>query len=80
MGWRYVVIMKREEELVAEGLVRVAQAAEFSGLSRSKLYELMEAGGLAYVKIGRARRIPRHALIDLAARNLTGGGWRAERR
>ncbi len=71
--------MEREEELVADGLVRVAEAQEFSGLSRSKLYELMEAGDLAYVKIGRARRIPRRALIELAARNLT-GGWRAEGR
>ncbi len=71
--------MEREEELVADGLVRIAEAERFSGLSRSKLYELMEAGELAYVKLGRARRIPRRVLIELAARNLT-GGWRGERR
>ncbi len=71
--------MEREEELVVDGLVRIAEAERFSGLSRSKLYELMEAGDLAYVKLGRARRIPRRALIELAARSLTGGG-RAEGR
>lgn len=61
-------------ELVQEGLVTVAEAGQFTGLSRSSLYALMESGQLVYAKIGRARRIPRRALIELAAVNLR-GGW-----
>lgn len=59
-------------ELVADGLVDVAGAASFLSISRSKLYELMDAGELVYVRIGRSRRIPRRALVDLAARSLVG--------
>jgi hypothetical protein len=32
----------------------------------------MDAGELPFVKIGRARRIPHNALIELAARNVVG--------
>ncbi len=34
------------EEIVGEGLLSVAEAARFLGLSRSKLYNLMECGDL----------------------------------
>jgi len=47
------------EDLVSEGLLKIREAAEFLKLSRSRLYELMDAGELAYVKIGRSRRVPR---------------------
>jgi excisionase family DNA binding protein len=57
-------------ELVSEGLLDVRDAATFLGLSVAKLYGLMESGELAYAKIGRSRRIPRKALIELAARHL----------
>jgi len=63
------------KEVVRDGLISLPEAARFLSLSRSKVYVLMERGDLAYVKIGRARRIPRRAVIELAARNLT-GGWR----
>ncbi len=62
-------------EMVADGLVRVPEAARFLGISRSQVYNLMEAGHLAYSKIGRSRRIPRRALVELAARGLR-GGWK----
>lgn len=61
-------------ELVQEGLMTVAEAGRFTGLSRSSLYSLMEEGKLVYAKIGRARRIPRRALVELAASSLR-GGW-----
>jgi excisionase family DNA binding protein len=51
-------------------LVRVAEAARFLALSRSKLYQLMEAGALAYVKLGRSRRIPRSELTRLIQQNM----------
>ena len=59
--------------LVEDGLVTVSEAAAFLRLSRSTVYELMNQGILAYAKIGRSRRIPRRALVELAARELRGG-------
>jgi excisionase family DNA binding protein len=59
--------------LVEEGLLKVTEAAEFLRLSRATLYSLMDRGELAFVKLGRSRRIPKRALIELAARELRGG-------
>jgi excisionase family DNA binding protein len=61
-------------ELVADGLMRVAEAAEFLGLSRAGVYQLMGRGELPFVKIGRARRVPRRAVLRLASEALHGGG------
>lgn len=58
------------ENLVEDGLLTLAQAEGFSGLGRSKLYALMKAGELPSVKIGVSRRIPRKALVALAARSV----------
>lgn len=58
--------------LVADGLMTVSEAIAFLHLSRSTLYTLMDEGELAYVRIGRARRIPRQALIELAVAHLNG--------
>ena len=41
-----------------EKLLTVREAADLLCLGRSTLYNLMDRGLLAYVKIGRARRIP----------------------
>jgi excisionase family DNA binding protein len=60
-------------ELVADGLLTVKECAEFLHLSRSKIYELMDAGELCFAKLGRSRRIPRRAVIALAAREIRGG-------
>lgn len=54
--------MKALEEL---GLVKVNEAAEFLSLSKSKIYQMMESGDLPYIRFGRARRIPKHVLIEL---------------
>jgi excisionase family DNA binding protein len=58
--------------LVADGLVTVPEAAKFLSLSRASIYGLMADGRLAFVKLGRSRRIPRRAMLDLAARALGG--------
>ena len=63
-----------KDDLVEDGLLNVRDAGAFlGGLSRSAVYNLMATGELAYVKIGRARRIPKRALIELAAANLRKG-------
>ncbi|MFI5365947.1 MAG: helix-turn-helix domain-containing protein [Candidatus Binatia bacterium] len=62
-----------ETELVRDGLAGLGEAERFLGVSRSTIYVLMESGQLPYVKIGRARRIPRRALVQLAADNVRGG-------
>ena len=61
------------QALVQDGLLTVPEAIAFLRLSRSTLYSLMDVGELAYIRIGRARRIPRRALVDLAATHLSGG-------
>ena len=46
------------------------QAAAALGLGRSVIYELLLAGELAGVKIGRARRIPVRSLEVFIARRM----------
>ena len=57
------------EELCADGCLTIAGAVEFSGLGRSKLYELMDAGVLPYV-LDCKRLIPRRALVSYLAERL----------
>ncbi len=73
---KILVAPRDEADIVADGLVTLREAALFLSISRSKLYELMDNGELKFVKLGRSRRIPRRALIDLAASGLQ-GGWRS---
>lgn len=67
-----VVATKQDEraELLADGCITVLEAAKFSGLGKSTLYELMDAGRLAYVRVGRARRIPKRELLRFLAGQL----------
>jgi len=51
-------------------LLKPEQAAEVLKISRSLLYELLKAGVLPSVKIGRSRRIER-AEIDAFVASLT---------
>ncbi len=59
--------------LVEGGLLKVADAAAFLSVSRATLYTLMNLGELPFVKIGRSRRVPRRAVVELAASGLRGG-------
>lgn len=42
--------------------VRIDTAAKMVGLSRSKIYQLMEEGAIVSIKVGRARLIPIESL------------------
>jgi excisionase family DNA binding protein len=55
------------------GLLDVREAARLLGLSRSKLYQIMDKGELPYVKFGKARRLNRRCLLEYVRRNVTGG-------
>jgi excisionase family DNA binding protein len=57
-------------ELVLDGLDRVGEVARFLKLSVSTIYGFMDRGELPYVKIGKARRIPHKAVVELAANGL----------
>jgi excisionase family DNA binding protein len=58
------------KKVVEGGFQKIPEAASFLGISRSKLYQLLDQGALAYAKFGRSRRIPRQALLDYAQRQL----------
>lgn len=55
---------------MADELLRVRQAGELLGLGHSKVYELLRAGELRSVRIGRARRIPRAEVAAFVARRM----------
>jgi excisionase family DNA binding protein len=57
-------------DVVADGFASTAEACKFLSVSRAKLYAMMESRQLTYAKFGKSRRIPWHALHDLAARSL----------
>ncbi|MBM4073196.1 MAG: helix-turn-helix domain-containing protein [Planctomycetes bacterium] len=61
---------EEKQELLAEGLDRLCDAEEFLKLSRSRIYQLISEGKLPCVRIGRSIRIPRRALVELAASGL----------
>ena len=44
-------------------LLSVADAAEHLGIARASLYELIKAGGIEHVQVGRRRLISRQALV-----------------
>ena len=62
------------DEVLADGLLTVQDAAAFLSVGIRTLYDAMERGELPYCKIGRARRIPKRGLLAFAGANLK-GGW-----
>jgi excisionase family DNA binding protein len=61
---------RRAAELLSDGLDRIPDVSRYLQLSRSQIYVLMDRGMLPYVRIGRSRRIPHRAVVDLAVKNL----------
>lgn len=50
-------------------VVTVQEAALLMGLGKSKIYDLMDAGRLDYVKIDSVRRIPMDAICEFIERH-----------
>jgi excisionase family DNA binding protein len=65
--------MGANEQMVEEGTVDVLEACKFTGLGRTFLYGLMDAGRLKYVKLGKRRLIPRAELRRLLAESVVAG-------
>ncbi len=64
---------KTERTNGAEPLaVRIPDAVRMTGLSRSKLYQLISSGDLETIKIGTCTLVPVDALKDLLARARAG--------
>lgn len=61
--------LKQNDLIVIEPLtVRISTAVQLTGISRSRIYELIESGDLETVKVGRSTLIPYKSL-----KALTGG-------
>jgi excisionase family DNA binding protein len=60
-------------ELLADGLMRVAEAAEFLAVGKSTVYAMTNDGTLPYVCVRNGRRIPRRAVRELAEGRLVEG-------
>jgi hypothetical protein len=58
------------DRVLALGAMPVSEAVKFSGLSRTRLYSLMESKGLAYIKVGKRRLVLRQSLLDLMKTGL----------
>lgn len=63
-----------DQNLAENRLVPIQEAAAFLGVSRAKLYQMMDRGELAYAKVGRCRRIPKKALLEYAEGCLVSSG------
>lgn len=51
-------------------LLRPAEAAELLSISRSKIYELVNAGEIPSIRLGGAIRIPRRSLEEFISRQM----------
>jgi excisionase family DNA binding protein len=60
------------DDVLDGGLVKISEAAEMLRLSRSKVYQLMDAGQIPYLKMGKNRRIARQSLTDYVKRSMVG--------
>ena len=55
-----------------DGAMTTERAVEFSGVTRTRLFELRRDGVLKVVRVGRQTLWPRRSLVELLARNLAG--------
>jgi excisionase family DNA binding protein len=72
--------MQGESQMQVEnrerGYATVKAAAAYLAISVAKLYQMMAAGELAYVKLGKSRRIAWTALEQLIQRcTVSPAGW-----
>jgi excisionase family DNA binding protein len=56
-------------EIPGRGYATVKAVSAYTGVSVARLYQLMNAGLLEYVKLGKSRRIAWHAADELMQRH-----------
>jgi excisionase family DNA binding protein len=57
-------------DLDSNRLCMVGEVARFLCLSRSKIYAMMDAGELPYVKLGKSRRVRWSDVLKLVEQNI----------
>ena len=60
----------KNEQALEDRMYTVDEVRDLLRLSRSKVYELLQTGELASIKIGAARRIPAKALREFVEEKL----------
>ena len=68
------MIERAWEQKIEPLTVRISTAVRITGLSRSRIYELIQSGDLAAVKVGRATLIQYGSLKMLTAAARTAHG------
>jgi excisionase family DNA binding protein len=63
--------MSNLEQLDHRLLLRIHEAGEILGFSRSMVYELIRTGELPFVRVGRAVRIPYDSLKEWVEKKTT---------
>lgn len=61
------MIERAWEQKIEPLTVRISTAVRITGLSRSRIYELIQSGDLGAVKVGRATLIPYASLKALTS-------------
>jgi excisionase family DNA binding protein len=64
--------LEKPVESVEGRLCPVGDVARYLSLSRSKVYAMMEAGELPYVKLGKSRRVRWADVLTLIKENTVG--------
>jgi excisionase family DNA binding protein len=72
--WKGQTEMMNEQKqaVVDDGLVTIQRVAEFLGVGRTTVYQLIGSGELPTCKIGKCTRIPLGSVKSFAARSLVG--------
>ena len=56
-------------EMPFDRLCPIGEVARYLSLSRSKVYQMMDAGELPYVKLGKSRRVRWPEVLELVEQN-----------
>jgi excisionase family DNA binding protein len=67
------MIERAWEQKIEPLTVRISTAVRITGLSRSRIYELIQSGDLDTVKVGRATLVQYASLKALTASRATSG-------
>ncbi|REK13000.1 MAG: DNA-binding protein [Planctomycetota bacterium] len=67
------IVPATRKKLIECRLLKISEVSDCLNLSRSSIYGLMDAGLLAYVKLGKSRRIPLSAVQKLVREGTVTG-------